>query len=93
MKFEEFYSEIVSSMKQYDSANLIDKVSIYNWIEDALKRFGNLPTIQIEKVLEVKNKKASLPSGFKSLKVALKCEPHSYECTEEGKDILQNTYF
>ena len=37
-------------MKQYDSANLIDDVSVHNWVVDALKRFGNLPTIQIEKV-------------------------------------------
>ena len=57
MKFSEFLAEIKSSMKQYDSANLIDDISVHNWVVDALKRFGNLPTIQIEKVLEVKNKK------------------------------------
>ena len=51
MKFSEFLAEIKSSMKQYDSANLIYDVSVHNWVVDALKRFGNLPTIQIEKVL------------------------------------------
>ena len=93
MKFSEFLAEIKSSMKQYDSANLIDDVSVHNWVVDALKRFGNLPTIQIEKVLEVKNKKVKLPDGFKSLKLAVKCEPYVYDCDDKGRDILQNTYF
>lgn len=93
MKFSEFLAEIKSSMKQYDSANLIDDVSVHNWMVDALRRFGDLPTMQIEKVLEVQNKKAKLPSGFKSLKLAIKCEPYGYDTDDKGRDILQNTYF
>lgn len=93
MKFSEFLAEIKSSMKQYDSANLIDDVSVHNWVVDGLKRFGGLPTIKIEKSIEVKNRKASLPSGFKSLKLALKCDPYRYECDEKGQEVLQDFYF
>lgn len=93
MTFDEFYSEITNSLKQYDSANLIDKLSVYNWVLECIKRFGNLPTIKFEKVLEVKNMKAKLPDNFKSLKLALKCQPLSYNCNEEDDHLLQNTYF
>lgn len=93
MKFSEFLAEIKSSMKQYDSANLIDRLQIYNWVIEGLKKFGNLPTIEIEKVLEVKNSKVALPENFKKLKLAVKCSPDKYTCEEEGKDILQDTYF
>lgn len=93
MKFSEFLAEIKSSLKQYDSANLIDEVDVYNWMIQAMRRFGNLPTIQIEKSLEVKNRKAALPEGFKSLKMALKCEPDRYECDQKAHDVLQQYYF
>lgn len=93
MRFSEFLAEIKSSMKQYDSANLLNDLDIYNWTVQGLRRFGSLPTIQIEKSIEIKNKKATLPDGFKSLKLALKCEPFTYQCDDKGKDILQKTFF
>ena len=94
MLFNEFLSEIKSSMKQYDSAGLIDDLSVYNWLIDGLNDFNMLPTIKIETVLSVKNNVARLPEGFKTLYSAVKCEP--YACTveeEEGKHVLQNFYF
>lgn len=93
MKFNEFLAEIKNSMKQYDSVNLIDDLSVHNWVVSAMKRFGNLLTIDIEKVIDVRNKKAQLPSGFRALKLAVKCEPYSYECDDKGRDILQDYYF
>lgn len=93
MKFSEFFAEIKSSLKQYDSANLIDETDVYNWMIQGMKRFGNLPTIQVEKSLEVKNRKVALPEGFKSLKMALKCEPDRFECDEKAQDVLQQYYF
>ena len=93
MKFSEFLAEIKSSLKQYDSANLIDEVSVHNWVIEGLKKFGNLPTDQIEKVLEIKNRKVALPANFRKLKLALKCTPDKYTCDEEDKDILQDMYF
>lgn len=93
MTFKEFLADIKSALKQYDSANLIDEVDIYTWMVQGMRRFGNLPTIQIEKSLEVKNRKVALPEGFKSLRMALKCEPDRYECDEKGYDVLQDFYF
>ena len=93
MRFSEFLAEIKASMKQYDSANLLDPLSIHNWVVEGMRRFGSIPTIQIEKSIEVKNRKASLPEGFKSLVLALKCEPYRYECDEKGQDVLQQYYF
>lgn len=93
MLFKEFLADIKSSLKQYDSANLINDMDVYNWVIQGMRRFGNLPTIQIEKSLEVKNRKVALPEGFKSLRMALKCEPDRYECDEKAQDVLQQYYF
>jgi hypothetical protein len=92
--FDEFLAEIKESLKQYDSAGLINDLTVYNWVLDALNQFSMLPTIRIETVLDVKNNKTKLPDGFKSIYSALKCEPFGYttDCPE-GEDILQNIYF
>lgn len=94
MLFDEFLADIKSSMKQYDSAGLIDDLSVYSWLIDGLNDFNMLPTIKIETIVSVKNNTAKLPDGFKTLYSAVKCEP--YACTieeEEGKHVLQNFYF
>jgi len=93
MRFKEFLAEIKNSMKQYDSAGLIDELSVYGWVVDGLNKLGNLPTIKIEKVLEIKNKKTALPENFKSLYMALKCEPFKYQCDEKTQPILQSSSF
>lgn len=91
MKFNEFLSEFKSSMKQYDRSNLIDDMTVYSWILDAISHFGSMPTVDIEKIIEIRNKKGKLPDGFKTLKLAIKCEPYGYH-TEESPDILQDIH-
>lgn len=94
MLYNEFLMDIKSSLKQYDSANLIEDLSVYNWVIEGMNALGILPTIKIETVLKVKNNKASLPDGFKSLYSAVKCEP--YKCVVEHDDpkhILQDFHF
>lgn len=92
--FEEFLMEIKESFKQYDSAGLMNDLTIYNWVLDGLNPFAMLPTIRVETVLTVKNNKAKLPDGFKSIYSAVKCEPFGYTTDDEkGEDILQDIYF
>lgn len=88
MEFSEFLSEFKSSFKQYDTAGLIEDMDIHSWVVESLRRFGHLPTIATATTVHIKNRKGSLPEGFNSLKLAVKCELSDYECEEEDKDIL-----
>lgn len=93
MTFNEFSAAIKGSMEQYNSAGLIDDLSIYNWMIEGMNEFSTLPTIRIEYIINVRNNKGTLPDGFKSLYSAVKCEP--YACTiDEDKpvDVLQDIY-
>ena len=92
MTFNEFLSEFKNSMKQYDRSNLIDDITVYTWVLDGISHFGLMPTINNKKIINIKNKKGSLPDGFKSLKLALKCEPYGYYTEEDSKDLLQSIY-
>ena len=92
MTFNEFLSEFKNSMKQYDRSHLIDDITVYTWVLDGIYHFGLMPTINIEKIINIKNKKGSLPDGFKSLKLALKCEQYGYYTEEDYKDLLQSIY-
>lgn len=94
MIFEEFLSEIRGSMEQYDSAGLIDKMTVHNLVIDGLNTFGVLPTIRTEAIINIKNNSGKLPATFKSLYSAVKCEP--YKCTieeDQAENILQDFYF
>jgi hypothetical protein len=92
-KFSNFLAEIKRSFRQYDSANLIDDMDVYDWTIQALNALNILPTIKIESVLRVKNNKAKLPDGFKSIYYAIKCEPHVYTVDDTTEDIEQDFYF
>lgn len=94
MTFNEFLSDIKDEMEQYDSAGLINDLSVYNWLIEGLNTFNLLPTIKMEAIIDIKNNAGKLPEGFKSLYSAVKCEP--FVCTVEedkgGDNILQNFY-
>ena len=93
IKFSNFLAEIKRSFRQYDSANLINDMDVYEWVIQGLNALNILPTIRIETILNIKNNKAKLPDGFKSIYYAIKCEPHSYRIDVENKDIEQDFYF
>ena len=93
MTFNEFYSDITSSMEQYNSAGLIDQISVHNWIVEALNELSILPTIRIEYIINVRNNRGNLPEGFKSLYSAVKCEPYVFTTeSDEPKDVLLDIY-
>lgn len=93
MNFDKFLAEVKSGLKQYDSAGLIDELSVMNWVVDDLNSLSILPTIRIEYVLNVKNNKATLPEGFKSLYSAVKCEPFQCTIEEPEEDKLIDFYY
>lgn len=88
MKLSEFIAEIKTSMKSYDSANLIDEISIQNWVIDELKRFGaNIMSLQ-EEIVFVKNGKASLPDNYWHLRLAARVNVTSFEnLDDDGNDV------
>lgn len=92
MLFSEFLADIKGSMQQYDSAGLIDDISVYEWVVEGLNELSVIPTVRIEAILEVKNGKVKLPSGFKTLVSALKCEPLKMT-VEEPKDTLVDFHY
>jgi len=92
MLFSEFLADIKGSMQQYDSAGLIDEISIYDWMIEGLNELSIIPTVRIEAILEVKNGKVKLPSGFKTLVSALKCEPLKMT-VEEPEDTLIDVHY
>lgn len=80
-------------MEQYNSAGLIDQLTVYNHLIEGMNELSILPTIRIEQVITIKNNKGRLPDGFKSLYSAVKCEPYGYTVdSEEPKDILMDIY-
>lgn len=92
MEFTEFLAEFKSDLQQYDSANLIEDMDIHRWVIEGMNRFGNLSTVPTSTVILINNRKGKLPTGFKSLKLALKCESCGCECEEENKDILLDSF-
>ena len=93
MYFQEVISIVKESLKQYDSAGLINEIKIHEWIIDGLNKFSVLPTMKIESVITIKNNKGKLPETFKSLYSAVKCEPYVYTTDTDSPDILQEFYF
>lgn len=94
MRFEEFASDIKSSMQQHVVSGLIDDMKIYDLMLEGLSDLSTLPTIRIETVLTVKNNKVKLPDGFKSLYSAIKCEPFAIvtDSDDSPEDILLDIY-
>jgi hypothetical protein len=79
MELSEFIAEIKTSMKSYDAANLIDEISIQNWVIDELKRFGaNIMDLQ-DFVLHIKNGQARLPDNYWHLRIAARVYADRYK--------------
>lgn len=93
MIFEEFASDIKSSLQSHSSSGLLEDSMLYTLMLEGLSELSVIPTIRIETVLDVKNNKVKLPDGFKSLYSAVKCEPYGVVSEEKEKeDVLLNTY-
>lgn len=94
MSIGELIAEIKASLRLQEKRDLIDEVSIYRWVEIALKKFGGDITVPKDVILDVKRKQADVPSDYYDLILAYKCEFNGYEIPEGDKIIpeLQNTF-
>ena len=93
MTVEDYIIELKSSLRSFDKRDLIDEVSIYKWVEIALKKFGGDITMRKEAVVDVKRGQARMPGDYFDLILAFKCDFKGYEVPEGDKVIpeLQNT--
>lgn len=93
MTVEDFIIELKASLHSFEKRELIDEVSIYRWVELAMKRFGGDIAVRKEAVLDVKRGQASLPGDYFDLILAFRCDFKGYD-VPEGKEVipeLQNT--
>jgi hypothetical protein len=90
MRLEEFISEIETTFSNYAETNDLDRISIKSWVLTCLRKFGKNITEKRETIVEVKNSKALLPEGFKSLHLALRVTPDSYCLNGDEKEIKQS---
>lgn len=86
-------AEVKTELVQYESAGMLDEISLRNWARRALKGFGNLVTTLQEKTIEVKNSRAKLPEDFYSLYAAAKCEPYKIEMIKGDETELIDSLF
>lgn len=75
-----------------DNPNLLDKATIYRWINLALKGFGLNIMEKQGQIIEVENYKGILPSNFGKLSLAVFCECDKAFVPEEQKEKLLSTY-
>ena len=64
MTVENYIIELKSSLRSFDKRDLIDEVSIYKWVEIALKKFGGDITMRKEAVVDVKRGQARMPGDY-----------------------------
>lgn len=91
MRINNFIADFKAENDIYVAQGLIDDISLYKWVSDALKPFGmNIMVLQ-DAVVEVKGKKGILPENFYSLYAGWWCEPKGYYTTCKNKSELQKS--
>lgn len=93
MRTSEFMAEIISSLKQYDKAGILDRVSLYTSLYTGLKQFGQAACVKQDAVISIKNGKGELPGGFHSLLAAYRVSPASYYFKESARPSIINSLF
>lgn len=92
MTVNNLIATLKTQYSSYNSAGLIDETSIYDWVIEGSKKFGeNMMTLQ-DTVVEVSDSMATLPDNYFSLYVAYKCDRKGYY-VEDPKQLatLQQT--
>ena len=92
ISLEQFTAEIETSLSNYSDSNDIDRQSIKTWVIQALRKFGKNICEKNETVVEVKNSRALLPEGFKSLTFAVKVKTKPFTDEESKQLILERKY-
>lgn len=90
---EDVMEEVISDLRKYDDAKLIDKNKVYRDIVFGLKRFGNDVAELTETVVEVKNGRGVVPDSFFSLYAAYGCKPAYYKANNVEVNHLQSSHF
>ena len=93
MTIEEFIAEIESDFSIYAESGDIDRVTIKTIVLNELKAFGNNILNDYEYVVDIENSKGKLPDNFRSLFVAIKCDPYAVYFNDADKDKLQTSYY
>lgn len=88
MTFSEFFAEITTDLSSYSDSNDIDKNSVYLWVINQLRIFGNNVCMLNEKIVNIENSKGTLPKEFKALRLAISLEPMGYH-VHGDKSVLQ----
>lgn len=92
MTLEELIAEIESDFSTLADSGDIDHAKIRLIVYNELRIFGNNILKDNEAVLRIKNGSTKLPENFRSLFVAIKCDPYCYEIMGD-KDTIQTSYF
>jgi hypothetical protein len=87
MLLSEFQAETETLFSNYQETGDIPSISIKMWVIHCLRQMGNNITHLSETIVDVKNSKADLPDGFKSLKLALKLNPDSYRINGNRRNV------
>lgn len=87
MDSKTFIAGIKSDLSRYDQAGMIDEISIYEWMEDALKKFGKLVCVLTDTIIPIVRGTGCLPSDFYSFKFACLCEPLGYTTKCDTADL------
>lgn len=92
MSIDTFLADFKANNAKHDAAGIIDDLSIYAWVNQALRKFGSNILVIHDCVVEVKNSKAFLPDNFYSLHrdAIYRCIPKGYYC-ENPTPVLQST--
>lgn len=91
MTIDQFIAEFKADNKKNDAAGLIDDASIYRWVISSLKIFGTNIMVLQEGLVQVKDKKASLPDNFDCLFAAYLCNPKGCYVSEQDKGVVQQS--
>ena len=78
-------------LKNYIETGIVDKPSLYDMVESALRPFANFISVTTEKIVYVEERTAYVPD-FHSLKLAYKCEPFSYE-EQCGEKVIDTKFY
>jgi len=93
MSRKKLIAEILTELKKYDEAGMIDYRSLNRWIISEMKNFGYNIMQLTEKIVKVENGRAELPENFYSLALVVKCTPENYSFEEGCKECVQSSYF
>lgn len=83
-------AEIESSNYFKDNPHLIDKISIYRWLKNSLKKFGMNVMEKTEGVIHIKNYRGTVPSDFGRLALAVHCEKNFCRGVGDKDQLLQS---